>query len=128
LVYLDSSVVLAYLGAEVVVPPASLWDEELISSRLLAYETMSRLHAWGRGESHGQLAKELFRRIAFLELIGPVVGRAGEPFPVALRTLDALHLATITFLVEQGVPVRLASYDRRLSDAAKSLRIEPYPL
>ena len=38
----------------------------------------------------------LLGRIAFLELIPEVVGRAREPFPVEVRTLDALHLAPST--------------------------------
>jgi len=49
--------------------------------------------------------------------------RALEPFPVPVRTLDALHLASIEFLREQAQTVELATYDRRLITAAKSLRI-----
>jgi hypothetical protein len=120
--------VLAHLRAEDVQPPVRLWDESLVASRLLHYETFSRLHAQGRGETHGGLARELLRRVALLELVEPVVGRAAQPFPVPVRTLDALHLASMVFLVEQGVEVRLASYDRRLSAAAEAAGIGVYPL
>ena len=125
---MDTSVALAHLGAEEVRPPPSLWEESLVSSRLLEYEMLSRLHAHGRGASHESLARELLARIATLELVEPIIGRAAEPFPTPLRTLDALHLASVLFLVEQGVEPRLASYDRRLNAAAESLGIAPYPL
>lgn len=37
MIYLDTSVALAHLLAEDRQPPASLWDETLVSSRLLEY-------------------------------------------------------------------------------------------
>jgi hypothetical protein len=48
--------------------------------------------------------------------------RALEPFPTPIRTLDALHLASMQFLRASGQTIELASYDRRLIDAARSLR------
>ena len=41
-----------------------------------------------------------------------------------LRTLDALHLATVEFLRAQGEPALLASYDARLQTAARALGVE----
>lgn len=38
MIYLDSSVALAHLLVEDRVPPAALWAEPLVSSRLLEYE------------------------------------------------------------------------------------------
>jgi hypothetical protein len=46
-----------------------------------------------------------------------------EPFPVAVRTLDALHLATMNFTANADEPIELASYDRRLITAAEALGI-----
>jgi predicted nucleic acid-binding protein len=42
---------------------------------------------------------------------------------ITLRTLDALHLATIEFLRRQGETVELASYDDRLLAAAEAVGI-----
>ena len=39
MIYLDTSVVLAQVFDESMAPPAALWRESLISSRLLAYES-----------------------------------------------------------------------------------------
>jgi hypothetical protein len=46
-----------------------------------------------------------------------------QPFPVPVRTLDSLHLATIEFIRGEGEPVELASYDNRLLVAARALGI-----
>jgi hypothetical protein len=122
-IYVDSSVALAHLLAEDKSPPASLWDETLVSSRLLEYEMWNRLHARRLATSHGELARELLQRLALLELAPPVLARALEPFPTQVRTLDALHLASIEFLREQRQDVTLASYDMRMVVAARRLGV-----
>jgi predicted nucleic acid-binding protein len=127
-IYLDTSVALAQLFAEDRVPPAELWEDSLVASRLLEYELWTRVHARGLIRSHGEAATNLLSRIAFLELAQPVLARAREPFPVAVRTLDALHLASMAFLRENGQRVSLASYDTRLTGAAKKLGIDVLPL
>jgi hypothetical protein len=122
-IYLESSVALAYLLAEDRTPPASLWQAPLISSRLLEYELWTRIHARGLERSHGDEVRALVGGVALLELAPPVLGRALEPFPLPVRTLDALHLASIEFLRGRGQTIELASYDERLLAAAEALRI-----
>jgi hypothetical protein len=127
-IYLDTSVALAHLLAEDRRPPDSLWAQPLVSSRLLEHELWTRMHARGLGTSHGDLARQLLGRISFLELIGEVLRRAKEPFPVPVRTLDALHLASLHFLHQQGVTIALATYDARLLGAARALELPLHPL
>ncbi len=121
--YVDTSVVLAQLLAEDRRPPSSLWSQPLVSSRLLEYETWTRIHALRLARSHGPAAREMLSRISFLELSPLVLARALEPFPVPVRTLDALHLASIEYLRGQRVEVRLAAYDERMTAAARRLGI-----
>ena len=130
MIYLDTSVALAHLLAEDRRPPARLWDETLVASRLLEYEIWTRLHARGLSESHGEAARGLVGRLALLELSPPVLARALEAFPVsaAMRTLDALHLASCDYLRRQGQTLSLASYDRRMTTAARSLSIPLFDL
>lgn len=128
MIYLDSSVVLAYLLAEDRVPPDGLWREPLTSSRLLEYEVWTRIHARRLGRSHGESARALVGRVALIELAPPVLHRALEPFPRPVRTLDALHLASMEFLRGQGQSLELATYDERLADAARTLKIPLYAL
>ena len=128
MIYLDSSVALAHLLAEDRVPPERLWQEELISSRLLEYEVWTRIHARKLTRSHADEVRSLLSRVALVELSPPVLTRALEPFPKPIRTLDALHVASMDFLRKQGQVVRLASYDGRVIDAARSLKIPIYKL
>jgi hypothetical protein len=122
-IYLDTSVALAQLLAEDRTPPGSLWAQPLTSSRLLAYELWVRIHARNLDGSHGDEVRGLLARIALIELAPPVLARALEPFPRPVRTLDALHLASMEFLRRQGQVVELASYDARLLATARALEI-----
>lgn len=128
MIYLDTSVALAHLLAEDRAPPASLWQQSLVSSRLLEYEMWTRLHARGLARSHGAEARALLGRVALIELAPPILGRALDPFPLPVRTLDALHLASIEFLRAHNQIVELATYDDRMSAAAKSLGMTLFPL
>ncbi len=119
--YLDTSVALAHLLAEDRQPPESLWSEELISSRLLAYEVWTCINNLGLARSHGEDVRDLLGHLAFVELTPLVLERALEPFPVPVRTLDAIHLASVDFLARNGQGVRVASYDLRLVRGARAL-------
>jgi predicted nucleic acid-binding protein len=122
-IYLDTSVALAQLLAEDRQPPAELWRQPLVASRLLEYELWNRIHSRRLGRSHGEHARDLLGRVALLELAPPILARALEPFPSVLRTLDALHLASIEFLRARRQTIELASYDKRLLAGAEALGI-----
>jgi len=128
LIYLDTSVALAHLLVDDIAPPETIWNEALISSRLLEYELWTRIHAHKLERSHADEVRSLLGRVALVELSPTVLARALEPFPKPVRTLDALHLASIDFLHKQGQTVSLASYDDRLITAARALRISIYQL
>jgi hypothetical protein len=127
-IYLDSSVALAHLLLEDRLPPDALWQQPLTSSRLFEYEVWNRIHSRGLTPSHGQDVRALIGRVALIELDLPVLARALEPFPIPVRTLDALHLASIEFLRARRQTVELASYDERLLEAARALDIPIYAL
>jgi len=117
-IYLDTSVALAALFAEARQPPARLWRKALIASRLLEYELMVRIHHRGLGTSAVAAAQALLGGVALVELDPKVLARALLPFVPPVRTLDALHLATMDFLRQQGQSVELATYDQRLACSA----------
>jgi predicted nucleic acid-binding protein len=127
-IYLDTSVAIAHLLAEDRRPPDALWARPPVASRLLEYELWTRLNARGLGSSHGEAACRLVERLALMELLPNVLGRAKEPFPTPVRTLDALHLASLLFLRGRVPGVELASYDDRLLAAARALEIRIAPL
>jgi len=128
-IYVDSSVVLAQLLAEDRFPDASFWNRgPLVSSRLVEHEVWNRVHSRGLAGSHGDDVRSLLGRLALLELAPTVLVRTLEPFPTPIRTLDSLHLASIEFLRSIGQRPSLATYDRRLGDAAIALEIPLTPL
>lgn len=128
MIYLDTSVAIAHLLAEERQPPVSLWSERLVSSRLLEYEVWTRIHARRLTRSHSEAVHALLEGIAFLEMLPAILARALDPFSSPVRTLDALHLASIDFLRARGHRVALASYDDRLLATARELGVASVPL
>jgi hypothetical protein len=122
-IYLDSSVAFAYLLAADRCPSDELWGEQLVSSRLLECEVRNRINANRLQSSHGEAVRNLIGRIAIIEMVGPVLARALQPFPIAVRTLDAIHLAALEFIRAQKQDVQLASYDDRLVAVARLLGV-----
>lgn len=69
---------------------------------------MKRINARDLAGSHGDAATALIGRTPLLELSPPVLVRALEPFPVPVRALDAIHLASVDFLVRNAQITQLA--------------------
>ena len=123
MIYIDSSVLLAHLLMEEHRPAIAFWEQVSVSSRLLEYEVWNRIWARGLGPSHQDEVQATLRKIEMVELTRLSLRRALQPFPVSVRTLDAIHLATMDFIRESGESVWLASYDNRLIAAARALGI-----
>ena len=125
MIYIDSSVALAHLLGEAQSPPDQFWVQPLRSSKLLEYEVWNRVHAYGLTASHSDAAQAMLRRVTLLDMDKRVLARALEPFPVPIRTLDALHLATMVFIQARARDeiVELATYDHRLLAGARALGI-----
>ena len=121
--YADTSVILARLFAEDSSPPDSFWGKDLVASRLVQYEVWNRVNARGAGASHGESARALLDRIAMVEMNPDILARALEPFPLPVRTLDSLHLATICYLRDKDPGLELATYDQALARAARTLKV-----
>jgi predicted nucleic acid-binding protein len=122
-IYVDTSVVLAHLLSETRRPPDAFWAQDVVSSRLLVYESWTRVHAMGLTATHAEPLRELIGHLLLLELDPRVLGRATEPFPSPVRTLDALHLASLEFLRSAGADVTLATYDQRMAALARSIGV-----
>lgn len=124
MIYVDTSVCLAQILSEDRRPEEWLWQESLVSSRLLEYESWNRLNALGLDQVYEEAVRSLIGRIGLLEMSPVVLARACEPFPTSVRTLDALHLASANYLIEQKQLVSLATFDERMAKAALAMGIE----
>ena len=123
MIYLDSSVALAHLFGEERAPPADVWDRGVVSSRLLEYEIWNRVHARGLAHLYAKSVSVTIGRFAFIELGQDVLARLREPFPVPVKTLDAIHLASVEHLIVKRQKVELLTYDDRMWSAAKAMKI-----
>jgi hypothetical protein len=69
-------VALAHLLGEDRSPADALWLDQISSSRLLEYEILNRIHAYGLTRSHTEEARALFAGIALMDLAPAVLARA----------------------------------------------------
>lgn len=127
--YLDTSALLRIVLRE----PGALEDlrsyEALVSSELLAVEsarTIDRLRIQGSLTTQ-EAADRMSTIRAWLESIDlvllrpPVLSRAGEPMPLPIGTLGAIHLATaLTWRDRMGPLPQVATHDSALAAAARS--------
>ena len=130
--YLDASVILRRLLGQA--DQIELKEiEATVSSTLTRVEclrTIDRLRVLGAvtEDSHLEIREAAFRAFetCLLLEVGPVVlERAAMSFPVPIKTLDAVHLATALVLHEgSGEPVRIATHDRALARASRAMGFE----
>ena len=129
--YLDASVLLRHilLGEEPI--RHALEFPRVVSSELLEIECRRVLH---RCRLTGELTDEtltvarerLDEVLAGIDLLGmsmQIKQRAMDPFPVNVRTLDALHVATALMVGEDAGGVALFSHDEGMNRCARSLGI-----
>ncbi len=128
--YLDSSVALRIiLGA-----PGALPDfrhlEHVVTSALMEVEclrTLDRLRlveqvAPEEIAQRRETVYELVDRVDVVALTPAVLSRASQSLPVALKTLDALHLATAMLWREnEGSDLEIATHDEALAMAARAV-------
>lgn len=133
--YLDTSAVLRWLLEGSSDLTALEGHRSVASSRLLWTEVARALH---RGLQTDRLTPAsaaaaqhrfaaLATRIARIELAEPVLRRAEGPFPVVVRSLDAIHLASAEKWLESESPtaypaaLHLWSTDTRMNQCAALL-------
>jgi uncharacterized protein len=120
--YLDTSafIKLVCSEAESSALRRDLVGRDLLSSALLVVE--GRRAARRYGELAGTRARAALTAITLLPLEEPILDAAAELNPVELRSLDALHLATVLSLGEDID--RFYCYDERLAGAVQALGVE----
>jgi predicted nucleic acid-binding protein len=121
--YLDTSafvkLVVAEPESEALVRHLRRWQSRA-SSALLRTEAMRAVGR--RGQSHLAAARRLFGGFHLVALDDALLERAGELQPYAMRSLDAVHVATALSLgSDLGVFV---TYDDRLAEAADAQGLE----
>ncbi len=125
LVYLDSSALVKLVVREPESPALAAFLREhsdRVSSALALTEVPRALGRAGFGRAERRRAREILTRIALVDVDRRALAAAAALDPPALRTLDAIHLATALALREDLAG--LVTYDRRLASAAKRVDLE----
>ena len=131
--YLDSSVVLRYILKGDPAIQHALSCDQLVSSELLEIECRRVIH---RCRMEGELddegvaiavtrLKKVLSGISLLQLSIAVKKRAMDAFPVSIKTLDALHLASALVFSEiiKDERVLVFTFDSAMNRCAKILEI-----
>lgn len=131
--YIDTSALLRIVLRE----PGALDDlrsyDALVSSELIAVEsprTIDRLRLQGsltveEAAARVRAVNDWLEAIDLVLLRPPVLSRASEPMPMALGTLDALHLATALIWRDRvGALPTMATHDAALGSAARAFGFE----
>lgn len=133
IVFVDTSVALRYLLGQA--DPVGCWGkwEQAFVSELIRtefYRVLDRLRLQGSiGDADRVqfgLDFETFYRTCHRVPVGEkVLGRAEQPFPTVIGTLDALHLATL-LLAQQGtgLEITLLTHDEQLARTALACGVD----
>jgi predicted nucleic acid-binding protein len=125
LVYLDSSALVKLVVAE---PESSALADflrgqsERVSSAVALVEVPRALRRAGFGASERRRSREVMARVALVDVDRRILAAAAVVEPPALRTLDAIHLATALAVREDLATI--VTYDRRLGAAAERVHLE----
>jgi predicted nucleic acid-binding protein len=128
-VYVDSSVVLRIVLGESRMLPEWRRIRRAISSQLIRVECLRTIDR-ARIRMALDDAEVAERRSGVLEVLegfdmvpidDAVLGRATDPFPTALGSLNAIHLASALRVRSRIPDMRLATHDAELATAAHAL-------
>lgn len=135
-VYVDASVLLRWLlKAPDAINRWGGWALAVTSelTRAEARRSLDRMRVKGKltDADVASLVRLLLAVLAQCEVIPiqrPVLERAGSPFPTALGTLDAIHLASaLVWVEERGEPLTMLTHDVELALAAQASGLEVGP-
>lgn len=119
-VYLDTSAAVKLLVEEDESSALAQWlagRTESVSSALLRTEIVRTIRR--RLPERLERARRIATRVTLVAIDDEILNRAGDLEPRAMRSLDAIHLATALRLADDLDA--LVTYDRRMIEAARAL-------
>jgi predicted nucleic acid-binding protein len=132
--YFDSSVILRYAINHVdAIRDLSRFSNGATTSVITHIECLRVLDRWRLTREISEsvlvdarsLCLKILRGLKTVELDDQIVQLAAQSFPIAMKSLDAIHLATALILKKQfNQPVRILTHDVKLGLAARAMEIE----
>lgn len=128
-VYVDASVLLRIVLGQSGTLEEWSRIERAIASEIIRVEclrTIDRARLRGDLDDGSVAARRaaVVEQLEHFDLVGvgrSVLRRAEDPFPTALGTLDALHLATAVQVRDQVTDLVLATHDAQLATGARAM-------
>lgn len=130
--YLDSSVILdrildqprsSALWQTIGQTTTSVLSEVECLRAIDRFRVLGQLDEAGLVRTRGKLF-ELFAACERLEIGAPILDRASLPFPLVIKALDAIHLASAMLYREIRGPIRIATTERALARASRAMGFE----
>lgn len=131
--YVDSSVLLRFILDQPGSLTGMLDHDDTLTSFITEVECLRALEAArfrrqltaDEAADRRLLAYRYLRRMRRMMPSVSILRRAGEPYPLALKSLDAIHLASALVLRDRRVPdLVFATHDRQLGRAAATMGFE----
>jgi len=131
--YVDSSVILRFVLQQSDQLTALLEYDDRVTSFLTEVECMraveaARIRRQLSMDESGERRLVAYRHLRRMHRLLPslsILRRAGEPYPVAIKSLDAIHLATALVWRDRRAPdLVFATHDFQLGRAAAALGFE----
>lgn len=129
--YLDTSVLLRHIFLGDSSIEHVLACENIVSSELLEIEAMRVIHRYRMEGNIGdegfitarERLEEIMGTVSLIALSSSVKKRAMDAFPVSIKTLDALHIASLLIFtdVRPEETVLVFSFDSGMNRCAKAL-------
>lgn len=122
MLYLDASAIVKLVSRE---PETDelvqlIGDDPATISSELSFVEVVRAVRRVRGDV--RRAEAVVGGVALVPVDGGIIRSAAELLPLTLRSLDAIHLATVLSL--SGDVSVLVTYDTRLAQAARSMKVD----
>ena len=128
--YVDSSVLLRFILDQPGSLTGMLEHDDALTSFITEVECLRAIEAArlrrqltaDEAADRRLLAYRYFRRMRRMMPSVSILRRAGEPYPLALKSLDAIHLASALVLRDRRVPdLVFATHDHQLGRAAATM-------
>jgi predicted nucleic acid-binding protein len=128
--YIDASVMVRFITSEPDrLEQVTTFDERVTSliAQVECLRTVQKAQLAGEIDDNEFIGRRqaIFAQLRRMTLVMPsrsILTRTGEPFPMALKALDAIHLATALQWRERRAPdLVFATHDRQLGRAGAAL-------
>jgi predicted nucleic acid-binding protein len=132
--YFDSSVILRYaVGHERAIKDLSTYASKAMTSAITVVECLRVLDRWRitteisdqKLVAARSLCLQILSGLRVIALDDQVIALASQTFPIAVKSLDAIHLASVIHFRNQcGAGPVLLTHDERLQMTARAMNVE----